>query len=802
MKTELIRIAFTLSVFALASCRAVGERSEPDDPSVALAREIHELVAAGKHVEAQEAIRAERSAIDEFVERRSATIEARRALLPRLEGDALAEARSWIASASKELKELRARIEFTEGYAAQKFVADDEAVQRRMLESAVVHYENFLELYPGHVQGTRNLVLVRRALGQRQRAVELLLGLIRSQPDRAFDAWIHCGDIEYEAALAKARKANAEPQPTMDSIRRAVEYYSNAEALRPGSPVVRDRLLAVHVRLASVDAAGLMEHCQELHRSGSFETALEGYEALIHATWERDSRTAAEGCMGWLACVAALGRTDPAELSRLPIDRWEHVCVVEMQRLFTESVGPDSIRWWSSELEAMQAAAEFLRVRARDELHAGRLDTSAALLDLGLFIAPSFEHYAGPPLEGRDWIVLDVATDLARIQLTAEGSDAEEQISRIASDFRDIESMLFRDKGAAIRARDFRAMQKFHTTLALLYAEREEPRWNGDHVADGALFQLAAALNAAKRREDEGFPYQPLPRLKRLLAQGKWETSEGNDRGKREAYDLTLDAVEAYLDLDNLNESDATLQLAATRRPDSVTGPDRHHRLRSIIALREAVERLDKDAIEAGAHARIAGVMDTILSAPDGSAESARFVSRQRFKALADLGEKVAQAGRVIDGIEFQRAAMAAAASSTSLASYADVQRLRTYEQTVAPWAGLGSHVTAIPVSYGADPGDVDERWAGQWKVAGSSTAPPTWVGLPNDLVVASRILPELRTSRPEAEESFRTFDVDQGMIFIDTAYDEAAIATLEDRIRSIEGVRSVRPAQEIPRRK
>ncbi|NIM17709.1 MAG: hypothetical protein GTO45_37555 [Candidatus Aminicenantes bacterium] len=216
------------------------------------------------------------------------------------------------------------------------------------------------------------------------------------------------------------------------------------------------------------------------------------------------------------------------------------------------------------------------------------------------------------------------------------------------------------------------AIQKFHTVLGLIYAERNQ--WTSEWAPGNAIFQLRHALDVAqKRARVEKKDFQPLPHLHRLLADGYLLVEKVNLA--RIEY---MEAMKGYLDIDSLDNAAKTydrLEPLLENAPD--TEVQKAVALNKILLVRLSISQWSREDIEQKSKmdyenaAFFGWVKDNAFKSKQHS-----FINRQCFKALADAGTIAIQVGEPAAASHFYHVAYGVINKEDVLASMNDVSRL------------------------------------------------------------------------------------------------------------------------------
>jgi hypothetical protein len=313
--------------------------------------------------------------------------------------------------------------------------------------------------------------------------------------------------------------------------------------------------------------------------------------------------------------------------------------VAELHRFFATGEWSGG-EWWRSVDKELRV--DLARALGNEWLVQGRSEDTEACWS-GLLRDPP------RPLEG-PW--LDLYGDLAALYTNRPELDPE------GRKFEELENALFHGKGEAYRSDDLEAIQRFHTVLGLIYADRG--KWDASWAPKGAVFQLSHAISTAEQRQERGeAPFQPQARLNALLAEGYRAT------GDNRAQEQYLEAARAYLDTDDIDR--AGEMLAAAREFAEGDRPEARELERVVRARRQLP----------GDPSSVCPTAEDLFAALEHS--KPEFVSRQRFKTLSDCstrtrssGERLAYSARALTAAVDGRITLVGAADLSRMASLRD----------------------------------------------------------------------------------------------------------------------------------
>lgn len=644
----------------------------------------------------------------------------------------------------------RAILRFTSGLLAEQRAESEPARREGLLRRAIGHYEAILRETPDHTPSLQSLAAVYVKLGDAGRAEALLVDALRQHP-QADGLALALGDFyrtakRWDDALRAYVQAAAASSTAELPRRRMVECY---RALLPGRlPEFRKFLSEIEVGFPSV--------------------AESGYRAIITHTLQTDRPAAEAALVRLVSVLAAARRLTPDRLDRLPAG-WAPV--VELKR-YVET--PDQVPpapWWRGPIEHRHGLAEAALALGHQAALEGKVAETAARWEVGRRVAPDYDVYAFGPLRGFRVVRLDLQTALALHYFKFPSLDPGER--KFAAVIQD----LFRTKAGAYAADDLPSIQRHHTVLGTILAQKKA--WNPGRV-DGALFQLENALKTAAKRDGREGTYQPLPELRGLFADGLAATNEV-DRA-RATY---VEAAQAYLDTDGLRDTGRMLERARSlardgRAPESV----RIAQLETILRTRDEIAQATGSKLDpaSGDYAFAANGSHGWIAGPPPSALGKDFIERQRFKVLSDLVERARTAGQPAASQEFARRAFKTAVEGVEhLTGTGDLLRLeriraRATDQKVLDFKPL-------TVEQARTTNVVAPK---TWVLTDSAVGRAAYVHVEHDDLLAAKVVGELSRTPVADRPDFR---VSRGRIVLPPDARSEAVRT---RLEGLSGVGDV----------
>jgi hypothetical protein len=494
-------------------------------------------------------------------------------------------------------------LEFERGLIAQR-QAREAPEPAGLLAEATERYRAVLHNEPRHEDALHNLALVLADTDPARLDTLLLRELRAVDPSRAG---------LYDRFRGHQAVTTGRDEAAAQLYFRALGEPGGAAALGDVIGLTRRGVVPVQRLLTELDRV----------RAVNPGLAADGYLAVVETT--SDEAIARDALLSWARTRAAGGTLDSTTLAALPaqadtgISAWLHGTVGRCPA--------DHPDWMDLPRDRLDIAALLALDLGRRQIDAGNSRAAAECW------AKTFKRADGAP-------ALDLARELASLIHRHREYDPENQT------FRDIEDRLFRDKYGAIQKDDVEAMERLHTTLGLIYSEREESAGarSGDEPDSPrgpktAISQLRAALEAAARRDRASGVARPQPGIRVLL--GAAFVRAGQPLA---ADTVFLRAAEEFLDLDALPDAEAVLaRVSATAlggRASRVTrfleARNRVARLLNADGEGAPEEACTREIFTSAAPTASSGFAVSASTRPERWDGSDPFLTRQRFKLLAD----------------------------------------------------------------------------------------------------------------------------------------------------------------------
>lgn len=624
-------------------------------------------------------------------------------------------------------------LNYTIGYVLQTQSRRQPAEAAELLAEAASHYERVLADDPDHAPSMKNLALIYSSPGASKTGAgpqSFLESAMRKDSTQV---------STYARLLGDSYRGEREWES-------ALEAYEQAAKADPHDEGARLRIVEVHRHLSASEARRLFQRLPEWERRFP-EAARRGYEVVMEKAHPGDAGLAEEALVRWVALLARRRSIGLESLRALP-DDWRVAAVAELHEYLENPYRrPDGSSWWMRGAERRNTLAAVGLALGTAKLADGEVGRTEACWNVALEVA----------LPGVS--LLELRGELASLYSRYPNLDPD------GEKFEAIENELFRGKGAAYGEEDLDAIQRYHTVLGIIYAEKGV--WTSSRYARNGIFQIEHALETAARRDARDGTYQPLAYLKSRLAEGYAATGESVASARTH-----VEAVAAYLDSDDLEGASRSL---ARARELGASG-ERVAALGTLTELRVELGRTDARAgVSLCAVERLAEAFTRL-----GDRDLRRdFVTRQRFKALSDCAALATGRARA----ELASEALAIAAEADlALVGARDLTRLESARLTVRELLGLEPVETKVGLGEGSGA-------ARSLALSLPGTVEAAYVAVEPSTVLAGRIVEALRPG----EAGLRLDIHDDGRVTIlevGGALDEQAVRTA---IRKVEGVREVR---------
>lgn len=589
----------------------------------------------------------------------------------------------------------RARVQFERAYISERQSTRDKAVRPRLLLQSAWLYSRVLDEIPDHGPTLKNLALVYASLDYTQGLGGIARSEVNSRESReaARLALLLLGDID-----ARANKWE-----------QAFQRYREAADLSPGSDVPRRKMVDAYAQLSDENKTQLLMNKLPDWELRFPEVALFAYRTIIRRQKEIAPQTWENALLGWVELTARQRRISPELIDEafgdLKIPPFQDLkALLNDPAIGTHPPEDDALAgflnimdykgnvgWWTDNPARRHTLAAAALARGHQAIVDGDPELAEKRWIGGLHLAPPMPLY-GNELKERSPVPLDLITELLSLQYRYSDLDPS------GNKFRLYVELISRSKGQAYPVNDLKAIQRHHIVLGTIFVEKGI--WRGSDPAN-AEFQLTHAIEAAEDRERRTGFHQPLPVLKKYLAQGYKSAKEPN-----EAKRWYLAAAEGYLDTDQYSRAQEMLEDAG-RLDLSGTSLSRHNAMKAVLTTRRRIEEALKKSMAEPKPVTIDLTReDKSWLFEDYPGLSDKFAARQRFKTLADLASLQQKHGSHAQAQKFADKALTVARTFSTLTGTGDLIRL---EQALAA-NSMGLDQT-VDLYYDPDLSEIQLAW-------------------------------------------------------------------------------------------
>lgn len=495
-------------------------------------------------------------------------------------------------------------FDFARAYVLQRESSRRESSERHvLLAEAISAYGAIPKTDPRYWDALYNKGIALRDTGDWKGAVAALEQAAAKRPAVAGQLFLEMGDIARDGG----------------SIVRALEYYSKSYALqhRAEAPA-RRAMAALESRLRGApdyeksQYATLMRELSLRLRETSPAVAAQGFLSLLDVSGEMAEKE--DLFLRWLGAAA--------DSHALDIDSVEALAALvgiatadfkALRRVLPLSDVKSG--WWWGSLRRRHALAEFWLATGRRMQPADAI----GMLEFARLVAPTRTQYGEAAALEDSVLPVYIALELVQILY------ANPRLDPAGKRFASVESFLMDPEVSDNFRTKPLLMQRVHTTLGLIYAERGVLRGRG---TANAIHQLGAAIALSEQiGSSPDRAYEPLPHVRIALAKAYQAVGDRSAAGK-----MLLAAGRDYLDLDAYTDAFGAFVRAGEEFRQSIEA------LYRITAGRQAVGTLDRGRFAAEDSAQPILEREEYfdwLRADPG--EPAPFLRRQRFKIFVDL---------------------------------------------------------------------------------------------------------------------------------------------------------------------
>lgn len=657
------------------------------------------------------------------------------------------------------------KLNFTAGYLYQIASTESSDNQNSQLDNAMIYYRRAHAINPTDISVINNMFLVSKALGNFQEAIKMLDLAIAADKKNKTKYNINKGDVYYDSKDFKT----------------AIEFYKPAFFADMNNEAIGWKIFYSYSQLPNKSEAfeGLYSFSNALFDKGLNDLARNGFlYAVKNALSVNDDGKAEQGCVRWAETIARKEAITGTYIDELPdLKTWTSVCNKELQMLLTNSFGnSENLRWWTANNYRRHIVASILLRMESAALLAGNVKSGVQMLENALKIAPEFYVYnSDPNLKIYFPAKMDVAIELSRLYNRYPDLDLNK------AKYDNLINELFNEKSMHYLQNDLASIQKSHTMLGLIFADRNI--WQSSWFAGNAIFQLENAIKFQKRIEKENpEKFKPVPALHQTLAKGYKMVHKPEME-----YKTLIDAAAGYLDIDNLSMADSIIKKVKNSPLQDVEYRQKLKELGLITSMRFNIRNGNYDFREENVNNLEKNITESELFKMKNLKNDSSFMNRQKFKILSDMGSKCTELNPAYNYPVFEINALAYIDKEKAVGNYQDINRLNHIE---GKFINSLDKETAITINQYALTNGVRNQ-SKSWSL--NSGGYQTRIEADSDLIIAGKVYANIaKTSSDKNVVGLDQVQIRQGEVIIPKAlWNKTSID--ESIIKRVKGVETVR---------
>lgn len=550
------------------------------------------------------------------------------------------------------------KLNFTAGYLHQIASYESPDIRQSQLEKSLVYYRRAHAIDPADISVINNLFMVYKALGNTEAAINTLNQAIKADKKNKTKYEINKGDIYYDNK----------------DFKRAIEVYKPAFFVDMNNESLGWKIFYSYSQLPDQAEAfnGLYNFSSELFAQGLNDLARNGFLYTVkNALSVNDNEKAERACISWAETISGKNSISGSYVDELPdLKTWPSVCNKELQMLLTNSfVNSDNLRWWTANNYRRHIVATILVRMESEALMRNDLKSAVQMLENALKIAPEFYVYDGDPkLKIYFPVKVDIAIELSRLYNRYPTLDLNK------AKYDELIGDLFNEKSMHYLQNDLESIQKSHTMLGLIFADRNI--WKSTWFAGNAIFQLENAIKFQKRIEKKNpEKFKPIPSLYQTLAKGYKMTNQPEME-----YRTLIDAAIGYLDLDNLSMADSIIQKVKNSTLQDVEYRQKLKEIGLITSMRFNIRNGTYAFRESDVKVLEKNITESELFRMKNLKNDSSFINRQKFKILTDMGSRCSALNPAYKYPAFEIIALGYIDKEKALGNYQDINRLNHIE--------------------------------------------------------------------------------------------------------------------------
>lgn len=604
----------------------------------------------------------------------------------------------------------------------QKFLSLKHAAD---LDSSAFYYNQVLKVFPTNISAYNNLYMVYKQKGEISTAIDVLKTASRFDHVRNYNTAI--GDLFLQE----------------NNFADALTHYRAALTKDPSLKLVHERLVSVYSK-TDVAAEEILSHCKVLIDLGYNDIAINALQDLIEKEYLSIEQISEGTLLFWLSLSS---EQDLRNISQVA-SSWDHSGINQLIELFRNPSGEANLEWWMSSEEVeitrgLKLRKDLVICHILREL-GNRLLSENKIVPAEIVLVKAYRTIRGDDIysflaktESIPTLFFYVAEDLGILYTqypTLPGA---------LQKFSELENELFNGKTRAYLEMSKEGVMKFHTTLGLIYAERNQ--WDGGRFRNG-IYQLKSAISKSHEAKNTGH-------LRMLLAKGYLILND-----VRGAQATLLGAAASFLNDDNFFATEKALA-----KYDSINGPKHkiYNKTRRILAFRQEIDNLTLRELN-----DIHNMESTVLKLTNEKEFQQYFFHIQRYKILSDLGSAALKQEGEKSSVYYHSKALEAANSLAAFSNLTDVLRLNAQIHSInqvvkftRPLAQaivqktLGTHIGDLKTWKIFESGTFESKEVSQWNTIFTGSKIASLYGQ----MPSGRVWPEIVV---ESEDEVQVFEL------------------------------------------
>ena len=449
-----------------------------------------------------------------------------------------------------------------------------------------------------------------------------------------------------------------------NNYERAIEYYKQALKGNVENKALHQRIVSVYEsKVFTTDE--IFSYCSTLSKMHYYDIGANSIEAFMHTRkYDAEERNSEKAIVWWLDYKNRLSDISMNAMRRIPPE-WRSASerLNQLEELLVASHEDVNLDSWTSSREVYLGdglklnptfvIGNTLAILGNQHHQSGDIAFAIRYYKRAYnIICKDDPHsFLSDPDEVPD-IFFKVAGRLGI--LYALDKDTQEE-------FRQLESDLFDGKGVAYFRLKRDVIQKFHSTLGLIYASIGQ--WEGDRYRN-ARFQLENAIQKAPKGANLGY-------LQKTLAEGY--QNKLNDESNAAKY--YIESSKSFLNNDNLQYASKLTKNASLMRGHD---EDEIQKVNAIINLRKDIPTLTSGELENRNELenRIKETFSKTNSRDD-------FVVLQKFKIYADIAEQASKQDLNQDKLYYHNRSLLEIQKTDVLNSNSDIIRIQQAQESL-----------------------------------------------------------------------------------------------------------------------